>query len=294
MKQKILILGSNGFLGKNISEALSKLNEFVIFCPKRQDLNLLDSNSCNEYLKKILPDIVIHCAVDINSAEDSLKIFFNIYNAKSFYGKLIQIGSGAEYDKRCYVPLMSESQYGLSVPVDTYGLSKYLISKELESNSNSDKYLNLRLFGIYGPYEDYSRRFISNNIWRVISGLGISINRDMYFDYIHVDDLTQLLSIVLRGKRFSSTSYNFCSGSPVLLSGLAKIIANTMNYKGNIEIRKEGMNPEYSGSCSKLLREVGNFNFTCHQKNIEKLVDFYQRIKTPELINSFRQLSNGQ
>jgi GDP-L-fucose synthase len=242
----------------------------------------------------VLPDVVIHSAVNINSVEESLKIFFNIYNTKSLYGKLIQIGSGAEYDKRFYVPLISEAQYGSSVPVDTYGLSKYLIAKELESCFEPTKYLNLRLFGIYGPHEDYSRRFISNNIWRVMSGLGISINRDMYFDYIHVVDLTKLLMAILDNHSLVSTSYNFCSGNPILLSDLAKIIASLMGYKDKIEIKNDGLNPEYSGDPSKIFSEIGPFQFSSHEENIKNLIAHYQNSKTLELINSFRQRTNGQ
>lgn len=294
MTQKILILGGNGFIGRNIYSVLSSLDKFEVYSPKRQELNLLDSDSCEAYLKKILPDVVIHAAVNINSVEDSLRIFFNIYNLKSLYGRLVQIGSGAEYDKRFYTPLISESHYGVSVPTDTYGLSKYLIARELESNINSERYLNLRIFGIYGPYEDYSRRFISNNIWRVMSGSGIAINRDMYFDYIHVTDLIKMLILILDGQKFSSTSYNFCSGKPVLLSSLAAIIAKLMSYEGSIEIKNDGLNLEYSGSPNKILSEVKGFNFSSHEKNIEDLIGYYESIKTPELVNLFRQHVNGQ
>ena len=51
-------------------------------------------------------------------------------------------------------------------PNDVYSLSKYTISKLHQSSSCSNIY-NLRVFGIFGPYEDYQRRLISNNIVRL-------------------------------------------------------------------------------------------------------------------------------
>lgn len=51
MSQKILLTGGNGFIGKNLYEILSK--EYRIYKPNRKELNLLDSENVQEYLKKI-------------------------------------------------------------------------------------------------------------------------------------------------------------------------------------------------------------------------------------------------
>ena len=65
--------------------------------------------------------------------------------------------------------------------------------------------MNLRLFGVYGEFEDYSRRFISNNICRVLSGLPISMNRDMKFDYIYMNDLCFIIEKVILKSDFKSS-----------------------------------------------------------------------------------------
>ena len=147
--------------------------------------------------------------------------------------------------------------------------------------------MNLRIFGIYGPHEDYFRRFISNTIWRVLSGMKITINQDMYFDYIHVTDLIRFLVPILDGKKLNSTSYNFCSGNPILLSTLAKIIADLMGYEGEIILKKDGLNLEYSGNSNKIFSEVSNFSFSRHIDNIQDLITYYKREQNKDLINSF-------
>ena len=57
---------------------------------------------------------------------------------------------------------MRESYFGRHIPTDIYGFSKYVIAKDIESVRRN--IYNLRVFGIFGKYEDYKRRVISNNI----------------------------------------------------------------------------------------------------------------------------------
>ena len=284
---KLLIVGGTGFIGKNLKIFFSKLNAYEVHSPTRQELNLSDDSACSDYLKKLKPDFVIHSAVDITSVENSLKAFFNIYNNHENFGHLVQIGSGAEYDKRKYHPLMTESLFSNSVPVDTYGVAKYSIANILES-TNIKKFTNLRLFGIYGKFEDYSRRFISNNICRVLSGFPITMNKNMLFDYIYVDDFARFLQMLLPQLPLADVSYNFCSGKPVSFVYLAESIKKVMSVKTDIVIKNEGMNPEYSGDPSKLLSQFPEYSFTSYEENITKLVDFYKKTLTKDDIDIFK------
>ena len=47
---------------------------------------------------------------------------------------LINLGSGAEYDRNSAVDLISEKEYGRSIPTDTYSISKFIISNEIENS----------------------------------------------------------------------------------------------------------------------------------------------------------------
>ena len=59
------------------------------------------------------------------------------------------------------------------------GFQSMSIAKDIEINPRN--IYNLRVFGIFGKYEDHTRRFISNNICRVLCGLDISMNKNMLF-----------------------------------------------------------------------------------------------------------------
>ena len=290
---KLLIIGGTGFIGKNLKKYFEKKNNFDVYAPTRQELDLFDDSSCLEYVKKLKPDLVIHSAVDITSVENTLKVFFNIYNAKKYFGHMVQIGSGAEYDKRAYEPRMKESLFNKSIPIDTYGVGKYCIANTLES-TEENKVTNLRLFGIFGSYEDYSRRFISNNICNSLAGLPVSLNRNMLFDFIWVDDFSRFLHGIIDKLPLTRTSYNFCSGSPVSLVDLAEIINRLMSNSTDVIVKNSGMNPEYSGDPSIIFNEIGDFDFTPFESSIGKLIKFYKETLTDEDIETFRGRAIGK
>ncbi len=289
---RVLVVGGTGFIGKNLVEHFAANQSFEVFAPNRKQLPLTDAEACTNYLRNLLPDVVIHAAVNIESVEESLRIFFNISNNEKYYGRMIQIGSGAEYDRRTIPPLVCEEEFGRSVPTDSYGLAKYLIARDIESRAETSKLVNLRLFGVFGPYEDINRRFISNNIVRYLSGLNISVNRDVIFDYLYIKDLFVLIDSLIQGLTLKHTSYNFTSGCPTRLTELAKIIAETVGYKGVIVKKCEGMGPEYSGSALRLAKEFRGLKMTTLRQAVSEMHDFYRRSLSSREIESFRERHN--
>ena len=111
---KILVLGSNGFIGRNIVEYLEP-KDYVVLSPKRQELNLLDTQGVEAYIKENQPDVVIFSAVNIQSLAENLQMYFNVERCSQDFGKMITIGSGAEYDMRHYYPMMSEDYFGQQI-----------------------------------------------------------------------------------------------------------------------------------------------------------------------------------
>jgi len=269
---KMLITGANGFVGRNLKEYLQDRHADVC-CPKRQELNLLDSSAVSEYLHRRNFDIIIHCAVTTTSVEQNLKMYFNIERHSGSFGKMLCIGSGAEYDMNHYFPKMKEEYFGKHIPSDIYGFSKYVIAKDIESNPRN--IINLRLFGIYGKYEDYKRRFISNNICRALCNLDISLNQNMFFDYLYVDDFSRIVARIIQHDA-RKQSYNICTGKPVDLLTLAQIIQKVDGKGLPITIKEEGFKTEYSGDNSLFSQEYGEFDFTPPEKAIDVLYRWYK------------------
>ena len=268
---KILITGTNGFVGRNLKEYLTQITD-ELYTPKRQELNLLDSDAVRDYLEQHTFDVVIHCGVNINSVEDNLKMYFNIERCSQSFGRLLVVGSGAEYDMRNYYPNMKEEYFLDNIPIDIYGFSKYVIAKDIEANPRN--IYNLRVFGIFGKYEDHTRRFISNNICRALCGLDISMNRNMFFDYLYVDDFSRIVEIFLDNSPVHR-SYNICAESSTDLHSIAKIIQTIDGKRVSINIKEEGLNPEYSGDNSMFINEFGAFEYSPLEQAIEELYAWY-------------------
>ena len=281
--KKILITGSNGFIGKNLA---SDLREYYdVYTPNRHELDLLDEYQVQNYLSRGQFDVVLHTATEnatINGKQTSnvlnhnLLMYLHLERSSHLFGQLISFGSGAEYDRRNYQPLMAEDYFGRHLPVDDYGLSKYLISQRIQPQKNMK---NLRLFGVYGPYEDWEIRFISNVISRVIFGLPIYIKQNVRFDYIYVKDLSRIITWFIENPFIEDQIFNVCTSKTYDLIELAEIVRGISGKTIPLYIMKEGMGKEYSGDNRKLMKLMGSFEFTYIEKGIAELYDWYEANK---------------
>ena len=237
MKKKILLLGENGFIGENIIEQLGQKYDFSI--PTSRELDLRDTVEVDSYFNGNNFDVVINAAVVggsrkeeyiENSIEQNLRMFFNIVRNKEYFKKMIHFGSGAEYDKSRPLRKVKEEDFDKRVPKDEYGFYKYVCSKYIEE---VDYIINLRIFGLYGKYEDYRYRFISNAICRNLLGLPIAINKDVYFDYVYINDFVRIVDYFISndvGYKF----YNIGIGKPINLLTIAEKINKNAEMKSKI------------------------------------------------------------
>ena len=199
-------------------------------------------------------------------------MFFNLEMCSDYYDKMIYFGSGAEYDMNHYIPLMQESYFGTYIPDDAYGFSKYVMSRVVEQSKNI---YDLRLFGVYGKYEEWHRRFISNNICKSLKGLPMTINKNMNFDYLYIDDLCKILEWFIEHTP-KYHHYNVCTSQVIDLLSLAKMINEVSGIEREILIKEEGMKLEYSGDNSRLLSEMGDFQFADKKATIKVLWEYYK------------------
>ncbi len=282
--RKILITGGSGFIGHNLKELLS--NDFKIYVPTSSQLDLTNSDKVRSYLKKNKFDTVIHCAVYMvtrNSKKDpskelrlNLRMFFNLTRCNKYFKRMFYFGSGAEYDMQNYIKKMDESYFDKNIPQDDYGFVKYISAKYIES---LDNVYDLRLFGIFGKYEDWEIRFISNAICKVIYNMDITIKQNVFFDYLYVEDLTKVLKKLINIKKIPFKHYNICTGKSIDLLTIAKIIRDISGKNIKIIVKKTGLKQEYSGNNKRLLDLIGKFNFTPIEKSIEELYTWYLKNK---------------
>jgi GDP-L-fucose synthase len=269
---KILILGSNGFIGRNLVDYFAA-GPHQILAPKRAELNLLDQDATENYLREQRPDVVINSAINIQSAEANLQIYYNLERCAAHFGRLINIGSGAEYAARYYTPLMAESYFGLNIPADTYGISKFCIAKDIERSSHDC--VNLRVFGIFGEHEDHSRRFISNNICSSIRNNTITVNRNSIFDYLDVLDFAKIVEKFLT-MSLGFKSYNVCTATQRSLAELAGVIDRESGRQNTVTVANRDIFSTYTGDNQRLLDAIGGFHFTPIEDSVRRLFAWYE------------------
>jgi len=286
IKQNIFITGARGFIGRNLVEHLSRYPEkYKLFYPYHKDLELLDADKVHDFIDSNKIDMIIHCAniggsrktaydagkYDIVSC--NLRMFFNLVRSMNDKTRMIFLGSGAEYDRLHYKPRMPEEYFDAHVPSDDYGFSKYACSKYIERSKNIT---NLRVFGMFGKYEDHEFKFISNSIVKNLFKLPIVINQNVHFDYMYINDAAKILEKFISSKP-KHNIYNLTTGTTVDLVTIANIINKVSNFKSKIIIKNPGLNVEYSGDNSRLQKEL-HFKFTPIEEAIEGLFGYYRSI----------------
>lgn len=287
---KVLLTGGSGFIGRNLLEYLGP--RYQIAAPTSKELNLLDQNSVREYLRAGLFDAILHTATTrsnrrMGAAPDLLerncRMYFNLAHCRTLFGKMLHLGSGAEYGRAGLPARVSESYFDTYIPTDPYGFSKYICTKHAQT---ADNIYVLRLFGVFGKYESWDVRFISNACARVVKGLPIVIRQDVRFDYLYVSDLAELLAWFLEhGPRYKA--YNVCRGEVFSLLELAGMVAAASGCNPDILVRNTSLAPEYSADNTRLLREMGGFPFREMSACIRELYQWYEaqadRISVEEL-----------
>ena len=275
---KIFLTGKTSFIGRNLFEYLSNfLGTYDIYAPSHFELDLTDEEVVTNLLKVGKFDVVIHAAMynkifnNPNMMTESLRIFYNLEKNNELFGKMYYFGSGAEFDKTLDICNVREEDFGHSIPKDYYGFAKYIMSRQATSSNNI---YNLRLFAVFGKYEDWRSKFISNACCHAIFNLPIRIKKNVVFDYMYIDDLCEIVRKILAITPLYH-EYNICSGNKVDLYSLAQKVIDEKGSKLDILISESGYKSEYTASNKRMLEEI-DFEFSEIQVGIHHLYDWYE------------------
>ena len=236
--KRILITGSNGYVSRNLIRLLPQYN-FVI--TNRQNLDLLDPNSVDQFFRDNHFDVVINTAVTGGSrlVEDDYKILLNnltmhtnLMRNKKYFNKIINFGSGAELDRSKQINQHSilENSY----PKDFYGMSKNLIAR---SEINNPNFYNLRIFNVFN-YDELSTRMIKANITNYVNKNPILIHQNKYMDFFFMDDLAKIVSYIIENDQ-SNTTFNCSYRKRFCLFQIANMINELDDY--GVEIKVENI-----------------------------------------------------
>ena len=265
--KNIFLSGGSSFIGRNLQEQL----KYNFTAPTHKELDLTNTEAVNRYFQfGGYFDAVIHCATDNTDGElkdvyesPNMKMFVNLNMQKIHYGKLINIGSGAEYDKG--QPIVNVNEDFKREPKDFYGLSKYIIGKYIES---ADNIFNLRCFGVWGKYEEDKgrKRFITTAIKQTLNKEPITVFKNVFFSYCYIDDLVKIIDWFINNESRFNT-YNV-GGTRISLLEIANKIPDS-----EVKLLKAGLADEYTCDDSQLRNEL-KFEFSDFDKCLKEYYVF--------------------
>jgi GDP-L-fucose synthase len=169
---------------------------------------------------------------------------------------------------------MREDYFDQYVPPYPHSYAKYLISRHIR-DSDDPRLLCLRVFGIFGPHEDYRYKFISNAIVKNLLGLPIVINQNAVYDYMYVADFARvverLLVVTPRARIMNATPTE-----PIELLRIVELINRVSDAPSEIRVLHAEMGTEYTGDNRALLDALGKFEFTDWTTAIAELYGYYR------------------
>ena len=259
---KILILGSNGLVGKSLTKILSNDKEnFEIVSSNRDVCDLLNFQNTKDYIDDISPHLIINCAARVGGiyANSTYRSQFLIENLKINVNllesiiekpeiKVINLGSSCIYPLEAENPIKEDLiMSGKLEPTNSpYAMAK-LTAIEL-GNSLAKQYghkiLNLMPTNLYGPNDNFSEmdsHVIPGLIYRMHKS---KISNDTTFsvwgtgtpkrEFLFVDDLSNAIKFLIENG-IDEGLYNIGSGSEISIGDLVTVLAEIINYNGKIE-----------------------------------------------------------
>jgi len=171
-------------LGNSLRNVL-KGHETKVFAPTRSELNLANITEVRDFMGKIKPDIVFHCAASVGGIQANIAaksrfltenyvIDFNLLTAArdEKVQKLAYIGSSCMYPAGIDVPMSEEMLLtgSLEKTNENYALSKIIGTKYVDAVREQDalKWHTFISSNLYGPNDNFSPNY-SHLIASIIS-----------------------------------------------------------------------------------------------------------------------------
>lgn len=284
-KQRIVIIGSNGFVGSSFKKISS--NIYTVINISRDNVDLVSMNA-EKKISKIIKngDMIFFAAASApvknqNMLIDNLIMCNNITKAlvKINFKKLVYLSSDAVYSDQ----MISLNEFSKTDPNSLHGIM-HLAREKILKDMFGKKITIVRPTLIYGssdPHNGYGPntfiRMAKKNKNIKLFGKG-----EEKRDHVYIEDVTKIILSIF--KQNLNGTFNICSGKLISFYEIAMLVKNNINPKIKIIFSKRKTPMPHNGyrplSNKKILKYNKQFkfinikNFLLHKKYYSD-IDFY-------------------
>ena len=239
--KKILVMGGNQFVGKEVAKKLLEKNYKVYVLNRGIRKNLdnviflkADRKNISE-MKNILKNIEVDVIIDISAyTEEQVEILQRVMKNK--FKQYILISSASVYTDITESPAKEDDPTGENPAWSDYAKNKYLAEMRTIENSRlyNFKYTIFRPFYIYGIGNNLDREnyFFS----RIKYDLPIYIpSKNNIIQFGYVEDLALAIESSINNSDFYNQIFNISGDEYVTMSEFIEICAKVINKKTTIK-----------------------------------------------------------
>lgn len=306
--KKVFVTGAHGFVGKNVMEILTQMQEevdFDILCPTSKELDLTDEKQVCNFFKKNKPNIVLHLAgkvggIAANKASPGEFFYKNImmgtlvmhYSHLCNAEKVVALAAGCGYPKHLEVPyteedfwkdLPDENSIGYSMAKKNLIIQSWTYREQYDLNS-----VILLPANLYGPHDNFDletshvvpaliRKFLEAKergdkqvtVW----GTGVASREFLY----SVDTARAIIDMAETVNE--SGPFNLGTGVETTIKDLVKTIAKLTNFEGDIvwDTSKPDGQPRRFYDMSRFEDALGYVPNTNIEEGLKKTIEWFQK-----------------
>jgi nucleoside-diphosphate-sugar epimerase len=261
-----MISGVDGYIGKEISQLLSRKKKYKLFLLSNKKKNFFIHQDLTKPINlNIKPYAVIHCAAKhkFSKKKNDMK---NIYSTNIRMTKNL-INFCNEQSVKKLIFLSSVDVYGKikekkifenlkPYKVNLYGKSKLMSEKMFCNKKNKFKTLCLRIPGVFTLNLSKNYPLIVKMTKDIIKNKNLySYNLNKKFNNIlDVEEIVKFIEVALKKKIIKSKSYNFSSSKPIKFIEVINLVKKIFNSKSKI-INKDLKKNSFTISNSEITKD---------------------------------------
>ena len=304
--KKILILGNNGFIGRNIKKKFENTTTYHLIDYNRDQIDFLNKKQINSFFEINKPEIVINCCGIVGSSEmnkngndldilnNNIILNINILECCRKYNiqKIITFSTYRIFGNEVKENYSEDDlKIELTSMNDNIGylFSKKIMDIQLKIFSeyyNSIQMVCLILPNVFGKYDkfDINGRIVPAIIEKI--KIAKVKNKDLFIDsnanntinLIYVDDIVNIVNECVTNDTIEKNIIIFNKNGVMTIEELSTCIKQKMNYQKNILFSKKELlvsNNIMKPDISKFLSLFSNFQFSNISDSIEKTIEYY-------------------